>query len=163
MKNISLIISVFLLSFFDAVAQTDSFDVFTYQAPKFFTKSVLPSRLQFNLTNSDTSFCNITVYKSQVANSGGSEMTRQWNEHVVKKLTKADKKPQQVLSGKQWDGWAHTLAIGNFYQNKKKCVVMLNSFTKDKVAACVVFVMSDKSFKEPVESFSKQLHLNNNE
>jgi len=27
----------------------------------------------------------------------------------------------------------------------------------------VVFVMSDKSFKEPVESFSKQLHLNNNE
>ena len=162
MKKFALVILVFLLSFIRGVAQTDSFNVFTYQAPQFFTKSILPSRVQFSFTNNDTSFCTITIYKSQVASSGTSEMTRQWNEHVVKKLTRADKKPQKVLTGQQLDGWASTLAIGNSYQNKKKCVVMLNSFTKDKVAACVVFVMSDKSFKEPVESFSKQLHLNNN-
>ena len=58
-----------------------------------------------------------------------------------------------------WDGWASTLAIGNFYQNKKKAVVMLNSFRKDKMTACVVFVMSNKSFKGVVENFSKNLHL----
>ena len=58
-----------------------------------------------------------------------------------------------------WDGWASTLAIGNFYQNKKKCVVMLYSFRKDKTSACVVYTLSDKNFKGPIETFSKNLHL----
>ena len=58
-----------------------------------------------------------------------------------------------------WDGWASTLAIGNFYQNKKKAVVMLYSFRKDKTTACVVYTLSDKNFKGPVETFSKNLHL----
>ena len=89
-------------------------------------------------------------------------LSRQWNQYVVRKLTRADRKPQQIFTGKQSDGWASTLAIGNFYQKNKKCVVMLNSFTKDTVSACVVFALSDKSFKQPIEIFSQQLHLNDN-
>ena len=142
------------------IAQTDSFDVFTYHAPQFYTKSELPSRVQFHYSNSDTSFCTITIYKSQVANPGTSQMSRQWNDYVIKKLMRADKKPQKILTGQELDGWTSTLAIGNFYQNKRKCVVMLNSFTKDKLTACVVFVLGDKGFKGSVENFSKQLHLN---
>ena len=59
-----------------------------------------------------------------------------------------------------WDGWVSTLAIGNYYQNKKKCVVMLHSFRKNKTAACAVFEMSDKIFKGPVDNFSKKPSLN---
>ena len=51
----------------DVFAQTDSFDVFTYQPPEFFTKSELPSAVHFNMTNNDGSFCSITLYKSQSA------------------------------------------------------------------------------------------------
>jgi len=89
------------------------------------------------------------------------DVKSQWNEYVVKHLSKADKKPGRVLTEQLWDGWASTVAIGNYYQGKKKCVVMLNSFTKDKISACVVFALSDKSFKGPVELFSKELHLKN--
>ncbi len=142
--------------------QTDSFDVFTYKSPEFFTKSELLSRVQFNLTNNDTSFCTITLYKSLPAKEDVlKDVMSQWNEQVLKRLAKANKKPLKIMTEQLWDGWASTLAIGNFYQNKKKAVVMLYSFRKNKLTACAVFEMSDKSFKGPVELFSKNLHLIN--
>jgi len=144
------------------VAQTDSFDVFTYQPPEFFTKNKLPSRVMFNLTNNDTSFCTITLYKNIPANADiMKDVISQWNEQVVKRLTKANKKPARIMTEQLWDGWASTLAIGNFYQNKKKCIVMLYSFRKNQTSACAVFAFSDKIFKGPVEGFSKNLHLIN--
>ena len=122
----------------------------------------LPLSVQFILTNNDTSFCTITLYKSQPPKADVmKDVTSQWNEQVVKRLTKADKKPGRIYTQQMWDGWASTVAIGNFYQNKKKCVVMLSSFRKGKITACFVTEMSDKSFKQPVELFSKNLHLKN--
>jgi len=59
------------------------------------------------------------------------------------------------------EGWTSTLAIGNFYHNKKKCIVMLNSFGKDQTSACITFVFTDPLFKGAVETFSQNLHLKN--
>lgn len=161
MKNFLLAIIEILVTA-QAFAQTDSFDVFTYQPPEFFTKSELPSRVQMNMTNNDTSFCTITLCKSLPAKADVmKDITSQWNEQVVKRLAKADKKPGKIMTEQLWDGWVSTLAIGNYYKNKKKCVVMLHSFRKDKISACAVFEMSDKIFKGPVENFSKNLHLIN--
>ena len=144
----------------NAIAQTNSFDVFTYQSQEFFTKSELPSRVQWSMKNNDTSFCVITIYKSQSAKEDiMKDVMAQWNEYAVKPLNKANKKPLKIMTEQMWDGWASTLAIGNFYQNKKKCVVMLYSFRKDKTAACAVYAFSDKIFKGPIEKFSKNLHL----
>ena len=161
MKKLLFIFFISMLtSLSGSVAQTNSFDVFTYQPAEFFTKSELPSRVQWSLKNNDTSFCFITIYKSRPAqNDIMKEVLSQWNEQVVKQLNKADKKPGKILTEQLWDGWVSTLAIGNFYQNKKKCVVMLYSFRKDKEAACAVFAFSDKIFKGPIEKFSKNLHL----
>ena len=160
MKKFKLFLAILFAGFLQAHAQTDSFDVFTYQAPKFFTKSVLPSRVQFNLANNDTSFCTIILYKSQSSKEEIlKQINSQWSGYVVKRFSKADKKPQRILTEQLWDGWASTMAIGNFYQGRKKCVVMLNSFTKDGTSAFVVYALSDKSFKGPVEVFSKELHL----
>ena len=144
-------------------AQTGSFDVFTYKQPEFFTKSELSSRVQFNMTNNDTSFCTITMYKSRPAKADVmKDVISQWNEQVVKRLTKGSRKPLQIMTEQMWDGWVSTVAIGNFYRNKKKCVVMLNSFRKNKITAFAVFEMSDKYFKSPVEQFSNNLHLKTN-
>jgi hypothetical protein len=141
-------------------AQTDSFSVFIYQAPEFFTKTSLPSRVQFNLTNNDTSFCTITLFKSQPAkDSVIQDVKGQWNEYVSKQLSKADNKPARIYTQQMWDGWISTVAIGNFYQKKKKCVVMLNSFRKGKATACVIYAFTDKTFKGVVDTFSKNLHL----
>jgi hypothetical protein len=160
MKRVQLFFAAQLLIALQCFAQTDSFDVFNYQAPEFFTRSKLPSRVQFNLANNDTSFCTIILYKSQHSKADiKKEINSQWSEYVVKQFSKADKKPQRILTEQLWDGWASTVAIGNFYQRKKKCVVMLNSFTKDGTTAFVVFALSDKSFKGVVDNFSKNLHL----
>jgi hypothetical protein len=161
MRRFAIVNVVFLL-LAQAFAQTDSFDVFTYQSPEFFTKSELPSGIQFNMKNNDTSFCTITLYKSRPAKEDAmKDIMSQWNEQVVKRLSNADKKPAKIMTGQYLDGWESTLAIGNYYQNKKKMVVMLNSFRKNKTTACVVFEMSDKLFKGPVEKFSQNLHLIN--
>jgi len=153
---------IILLAARDVFAQTDSFDVFTYQSPEFFTKSVLSSEVHFNMTNKDGSFCTITLYKSQPAKKDVmKDVISQWNEQVVKRLAKANKKPVRIMTEQLWDGWVSTLAVGNFYQNKKKCVVMLHSFRKNQTSACAVFAFSDKIFKGSVESFSQNLHLIN--
>ncbi|HEY6062166.1 MAG TPA: hypothetical protein VIV35_01080, partial [Chitinophagaceae bacterium] len=143
----------------NGIAQTGSFSVFIYQPPEFFTKTNLSSRLQFNLTNNDTSFCIITLYKSQPAkDSVIHDVKGQWTEYVLNQLSKADKKPARIYTQQMWDGWVSTVAIGNFYQGKK-CVVMLNSFRKRFTTACVVYAFSDKSFKGVIDKFSKNLHL----
>jgi hypothetical protein len=160
MKKQLLLYVTIIITATNGFSQTDTYDVFTYQPPEFFTKNKLPSRVQFNHANNDTSFCTITLYKSQPAKADVmKDVISQWNEQVAKRLSKADKKPGRVYTQQMWDGWASTVAIGNFYQNKKKCVVMLSSFRKGKTTACVVTEMSDKSFKGPVELFSKNLHF----
>ncbi|MEO6136848.1 MAG: hypothetical protein ABIP35_16965 [Ginsengibacter sp.] len=154
------VVIILLLLFKGGYAQSLSFDVFTYTPPAFFTKSELPYRVQWSMKNNDTSFCIITIYKSQPAKDDiMKDIMAQWNEQVVKQLTKAEKKPLKILPEQLWDGWTPTLAIGNFYESKKKCIVMLNSFKKDKIAACAVYAINDKSFKEPIEEFSNKLHL----
>ena len=159
MKNQFLVLMI-MFTTINIFSQTGSFDVFTYKPPEFFTKSELTSRLQFNMINNDGNFCTITLYKSLPAKADVmKDVISHWNEQVVKRLSKADKKPGRIYTQQMWDGWASTVAIGNFYQNKKKAVVMLNSFRKNKITAFVVFEMSDKSFKPVVENFSKNLHL----
>ena len=160
MKKQLLIYFTIIITATNGFSQTDTYDVFTYQPPEFFTKTKLLSQVQFNLTNNDTSFCTMTLYKSQIAKADVmKDVISQWNEQVVKRLTKADKKPGRIYTQQMWDGWASTVAIGNFYQNKKKCVVMLHSFRKDNVSAFAVIAFRDIIFKEPVELFSKNLHL----
>jgi len=46
-------------------------------------------------------------------------ISSRWNKQVVKQLTKANKKPLKIMTEQLWDRWASTLAIGNFYEQKK--------------------------------------------
>lgn len=112
------------------------------------------------MKNNDTSFCLITLYKSLPAQADVmKDIMAQWNEYVLKPLSKADKKPGRIYTQQLWDGWVSTVAIGNFYQNKKKAVIMLSSFRKNKTTACAIYAFSSNIFKGPVEKFSQQLHL----
>lgn len=120
-KKCFLMVAI-LVAVINVFAQTDSFDVFIYQRPEFFSKTELPSQVQYNMSNNDSSFCTIILYKSLPAKHDVmKDVITQWNEQVVKRLSKADKKPGRILTEQLWDGWVSTLAIGNFYQNKKMC------------------------------------------
>jgi len=50
-------------------AQTDGFDIFSFQPFEFFTKSKLLTRQPFNLSDDDTSFCT-----ANVTNISGGEL-----------------------------------------------------------------------------------------
>lgn len=75
-----------------SAAQTDSFDVFTYQPPEFFIKNELQSDVQFNLTNNDSTFCIISLFKRGSANADViKDIISQWNTVVLKQLAKSNK------------------------------------------------------------------------
>jgi len=104
-------------------AQSDSFDIYKYLAPEFFTKTELPSKIEISIMNSDTSFCTITLYKSISSKSNAmQDVARQWNERVVKRLNKANKKPAGILIEQMWEGWSSTLAIGIFIKTKRSAL-----------------------------------------
>ena len=49
----------------------------------------MPAQVQWRLKNNDTSFCLITIYKSQQAKDDiMKDVLSQWDEQVVKRLTK---------------------------------------------------------------------------
>lgn len=150
-----------LITVTTALAQTDSFDVYKYQTPQFFTRTVLPSKVQFSYKENDTTFCIISIYKSQRSQGDTlKDITAQWNEYVVKPFSKADKKPGKIVNDQVVvDEWGSSMAIGNFYQNKKKCIVFITSFRKGNTTACAVYAFSYKLAKGPVETFSKNLHF----
>ncbi len=161
-KGPGIICVVSLLIAGQCFAQTEIFDIFTYQPPSYFYKSELPAGVQFSSSNNDTAFCSIILYKSIPAKADWMKQVLQhWNERVVKQLAKADKKPVKIMTGQRVDGWESTLCIGNFYRNKKKAVVMLNAYRNGTISTCVVYAFSDKIYKEPVEKFSNNLHLPN--
>lgn len=164
MKKQVLIGIIFLITTSCALAQSDSFDVYKYKTPQYFTRTVLPSKVQFSYKEKDTTFCIISIFKSQRSQGDTlKDITAQWNEYVVKPFSKADKKPGKIMNDQVVvDGWGSSMAIGNFYQNKKKCVVFITSFRKGNTTACVVYAFSYKLARGPVETFSKNLHLKNN-
>src|SRR4029079_637839 len=113
MKLYLLIQASLLLLSGQCFSQTDSFDVFTYRSPEFFTKSELPSRLQFTMSNADGNFCTITLYKSQYTKEDVMKnVIGQWNEQVVKRLTKASKKPGEIMTDNSgMNGHPHWLLV----------------------------------------------------
>jgi hypothetical protein len=160
LKKFTLCSIAILIAWFNCYAQADSFDVFTYTPPEFFTRTAKPAEVIFRMANNDSSICTITIFKSRPAKkTAGKDVASQWKEQVAGRLTRADKAPARILKDKLWDGWMSTLAIGNFYQNEVKSVVMLFSFRKGNKSAFAVFAFSDKIFKMPVETFSQNLHL----
>lgn len=160
MEKSSLFAVISFFSFNMGFSPVESFDVFRYQKPGFFTKSELPLSVQYSLSNKDGGFCAITLYKSLPSKEYTLQtIQNQWNELVLKILTKAKKRPVQTKTGQDIEGWASSLAMGNIYKRAKKAIVILFAFKAEKRSACVVFTYSDKSCKGPIDDFSKNLHL----
>ncbi len=156
-------LSQLCLNAFAISGQVEVYDVFTYQPPPFFSKTDISTGIEFSLENNDTSFCTISMYKkNHSAKNLKATIMRQWDRIVRTNLTNADRVPSKIMTGEKLDGWESALSVGSFYHHKKKSVVMLYSFKKRNESACIVFAFSDKSFKQPVEEFSRNLHLINN-
>jgi hypothetical protein len=138
------------------------YSIFSYKLEESFDTLQMPNYVLHRIEKEDGSFCDITLYKAEKSKGDGNKnILSQWNEAVVKTFDSASKKPVKIYSGKKLDGWDIKIAVGNFYVGKKKCVVMLNTFSKDDRTAIVTYAFSDRLYQWIIEEFSKNLKMPN--
>jgi hypothetical protein len=161
MKKSFLLLCVICAFVQNTNAQT-LYSIFSYKLEEGFDTLQMPNYVLHRMEKEDGSFCDITIYKAEKSKGEGNKnILNQWNEAVVKTFDRASKKPVKIYSGKKLDGWDSKVAIGNFYVGKKKCVVILNSYSKDNRAAFVTYAFSDRLFQWIVNEFSKNLKMPN--
>jgi hypothetical protein len=138
------------------------YSIFSYKLEEGFDTLQMPNYVLHRMEKEDGSFCDITLYKAEKSKGDGNKnILSQWNEAVVKTFDSASKKPVKIYSGKKLDGWDIKIAVGNFYVGKKKCVIMLNTFSKDDRTAIVTYAFSDRLYQWNVQEFSKNLRIPN--
>jgi hypothetical protein len=158
MKNILLSLT-FSLLLHQAFSQSDTFDIFSYKVPEFFSRQTLANSIVLSLSDKGGTACTITLYKSQPSTESDlKNLKRQWNEQVVKRYNGITSKPQ-IHTGQAVDNWKTSLGIGNCKINKKKNIVMLNSYTGQGSTAFVVYSFNDPIFQGPIGAFSNDLKL----
>ena len=154
------LILTFTLIFITSVSfsQTDTFDVFTYQKPEFFSRQVLANSIVLSMTDNGNT-CTITLYKSTTfTGSDSRNLMRQWNNDIIKRYNGISPKPQ-LHTGAMVNEWNSTLGIGKCTINKKSNIVMLNSNTRQGKTASVVYSFNNPIFQPVIEKFSANLKL----
>jgi hypothetical protein len=161
MKKALLIFFVFCAFVTNTNAQT-LYSIFSYKLEEGFDTLQMPNYVLHRMEKEDGSFCDITLYKAEKSRGAGNKnILNQWNEAVVKTFDRASKKPVRMYSGKKIDGWDSKVAVGNFYVGKKKCVVVLNAFSRDNRTAIVTYAFSDRLYQWIVQEFSNNLKIPN--
>jgi hypothetical protein len=155
MHKLALIITLSLITS-TCFSQTDTFDVFTYRPPEFFSKQVLANSIVFSRTEKGNA-CTITLYKSKVFTGGDSlNFMRQWNNDIIKRYRGITRKPK-LYTGAIVNEWHSTLGIGKCTINKKSNIIMLNSNTYQGKTFSVVYSFNDPIFQPVIEKFSENL------
>jgi hypothetical protein len=138
------------------------YSIFSYKLEEGFDTLQMPYYVLHRMEKEDGSFCDITLYKAEKSRGAGNKnILNQWNEAVVKTFDSASKKPVRMYSGKKIDGWDSKVAVGNFYVGKKKCVIVLNAFSRGDRTAIVTYAFSDRLYQWIVQEFSKNLKMPN--
>jgi hypothetical protein len=161
MEKVFLLFCMICTYIQNANAQT-LYSIFSYKLEEGFDTLQMPKYVLHRMEKEDGSFCDIALYKAEKSKGDGNKnILSQWNKAIVKTFDSASKKPIKIYSGKKIDGWDIKVAVGNFYVGKKKCVVMLNSFSKDDRTAIVTYAFSDRLYQWVVEEFSNNLKMPN--
>jgi hypothetical protein len=139
------------------------YSIFSYKLEEGFDTLQMPNYVLHRMEKEDGSFCDITLYKAEKSKGAGNKnFLNQWNEVVVKTFDRASKKPVKIYtSDKKIDGWNSKVAVGNFYVGKKKCVVVLNAFSRGDRTTIVTYAFSDRLYQWIVQEFSKNLKMPN--
>ena len=161
MKKTTLLLLLLCAFIANTNAQT-LYSIFSYKLEEGFDTLQMPNYVLHRMEKEDGAFCDISLHKAAKSKGAGNKnIINQWNEAVVKTFDRASKKPVKIYSAGKIDGWDSKVAVGNFYTDKKKCKVILNSFTKNNRTAFVIFAFSDKLFQWIVDEFSKNLKFPN--
>lgn len=155
----SIVLFVLILSPFVVRAQTETFDISTFQPPQGWKKQVTDYAVSYSSVDQVLgSWVQLGVYKS-VASSGNpaADFSSEWKA-LVKQDTYAgavEPKPETVVR----NGWTINAGASYFTWEKKKSTIMLTNFSGFGTMVSVVISTNSDKYMKDVENFFSTLQL----
>jgi hypothetical protein len=134
-----------------------TFDVFTYTAPKGFTKTVANDKVTYALTK-NTASCTITLFAAtSTSGTMQNDFNAAWKNNVENALGKSDTIISSAMG--DIDGWEMMLGTGTYMKGTDFTMVMLNSYTGFGKSANVSIMSSGDGFDKIAGDFLAGLSL----
>lgn len=141
-------------------AQTEKLGIVKYTPPPGWNKTQLqPNVIQFSTLNQTTgAFCIITLYGATPSTgSPQTDFAREWADHVVKTLDKAEANPS--IETTVSDGWT-VLAAGSAVETQVgKGAAFLTVISGSGKEVSILAVFSDAGFVKQIDAFIKGIDL----
>lgn len=157
MKKNSITIFALLLTII-SYAQTETFDISTYKAPKGWLKSTKEGVVTY-LTSDETygTYCAINIYTSiPTVGNAGEEFTDYWNELVATAFNiKAD--PETEIT--EDDGWEIISGGANFTSGQIESLALLTTFVGYGKTVNILFLTNDGNHQKDIEEFLANLTI----
>jgi hypothetical protein len=134
-----------------------TFDVFTYTAPKGFIKTAAKDKVSYAFTKNAAS-CTITLFAAtSTSGTMQNDFNAAWKNNVENTLGKSD----TIISAAMGDidGWEMMLGTGTYIKGIDFTMVMLNSYTGFGKSANVSIVYSGDAFDKIAGDFLASLSL----
>jgi hypothetical protein len=159
MKKIIFSLSMLFALVANIQAQ-QTFDVFTYTAPKGFTKTAANDKVAYTLTKKDAT-CTITLFAAtSTSGTMQNDFNAAWKNNVENTLGKSDTIISAAMG--EIDGWEMMLGTGTYIKGTDFTMAMLNSYTGFGKSANISIVSSGDGFENITGDFLASLSLKGN-
>lgn len=153
-------LAIILAAFpFLLAAQTETFDIVTYQAPHGWKKQSTPTTVSFStVDNAAGTWCQVAIYNS-VPSSGNpaADFSSEWKALVKPETYTGATEPTPTPS--ESDGWTRNVGASQFkWQGKDSYALLMNVSGYGKMLTVFVSGNSEK-YNGEVEAFSKSLQF----
>ena len=155
-KNIITIFALLLTII--SCAQTETFDIATYKAPKGWEKTTKEGVVSYS-TSDETkgSYCIISVYASSATvGNAGEEFMDEWKEFVAT--------PFEIIQDPETektedDGWEIISGGANFTSNEMSNLALLTTFIGYGRTTSVLSLTNDESHQKDIEDFLSNIDI----
>jgi hypothetical protein len=153
----TLILSI--LTMYQSLCQTDTFDIATYTPPSGWTKKMHQDVVTYTtIDNSKGTFCVLAIYTA-VASKGDpqKDFAREWSDLVVK-LYQTDASPKTETQTTA-DGWNAVVGAAKARQDTTNFYVVLAVFSGFGKTNSVLITLNDKSYMAQADAVLDNIRL----
>lgn len=156
-KNILTIIAI--LFCFLSLAQTESYGIVTYKAPKGWKKASENSFVSYTITNNaKNNYCIISIYYSvKSKGNADAEFNSEWTELAATPFS--IKETPQINKAKDDDGREVINGMQTFTDNNTQGVAMLTTYVGFGLTTSILALTNDQSYVETIMEFLNNVTL----
>jgi hypothetical protein len=134
---------LFIICSASLAAQTETFDLVTYSAPRDWAKNVTNNSISYTRVNEkDNTWCQIGIMKSTVSRGGvEADFESEWQDLIVRNYKPTGSR--QLNEVEEKDGWKIKTGVVNFSFNNSDAIAMLATMSGNQ--RCISIVASTNS------------------